>query len=274
MLENSDLEHACLYAGSLAAEMPDLSPWLIRLDPTDTFMRKLCLSVPPEDLVAGQVSPPWAMWDRATVLFIRSRRDFDALRAHLRRYTAIRREQGETVMLRFWDPLIFEDAMTAYGPAGLVGLFRHINSFVVYHSHAALRRDFDGEVPAGRVQISTGHRETYVRLRRARLGDAACEHFMKLPDFQNDDRDKMRTAVDSYLSQARRIGLREAADMHQLALGLALSRGDDAFRTEQRKIYDCEDVTMRTRRNDIMQLVRARIDLARGTAASLEEACA
>lgn len=68
MIKFSELEHACLYDGEMAVELRDMAPWLVRLDPNNSFVRKLFSTTPD-----GTEPPAWMMWSKAPALYIRSR---------------------------------------------------------------------------------------------------------------------------------------------------------------------------------------------------------
>lgn len=255
MIESSELERACLYDGEMAVELRDMAPWLVRLDPGNSFVRKL-FSTTPEDTEP----PTWMMWSTAPAIYIRSRLDLHGLRTHLRHFTRIELEDGAESFLRFWDPLCFEDMMTAYAGGGMQGLFTGINSFVVYHSRAALCMTCDYKVQRVPVRINSEHRRHYRDLRRVRLADAITDHFLTLPEFCKEERSAMHLRVEKYLVQARRIGLREAADLHQLALGLALTHRDIDFQKNLKIIYDDDSRDMSQRRSDIIARITTRID--------------
>lgn len=258
MLDTSDLAHACLFNGETARELGDTAPWLVALDPANSFVRKLTLAAPK----GASVAPPWAMWSSAAVLFLRSRLDFDALRRHLRKFHLVTVD-GNATHLRFWDALIFEDATHAYGPGGLTGLFDGVDSVVVFHSRSAVRITCTEPVKKVPVQTTAEHRTQYRILRRSRLTDAVTDHFLTLPEFSEEEREVFRPRVAKYLDQARHLGLQDAADLHQVALGLALSRNEPELREQLRQLYANEDQSLVRRRARIMELIRARIDAAK-----------
>ena len=113
ILDASGLDHHCLYQGELAREVPDLAPWLVKLDPENLILRKLMLG-------SKETPPPaFALWPNAPALYIRSRLNLDQLLSHLRHFGQIDLKDSKPVFLRYWGPLVLEDIMTAYGAGGL-----------------------------------------------------------------------------------------------------------------------------------------------------------
>ncbi len=97
VLENSELEHRCLFQGEAYDELKDVAPWIVRLEEGNDFTRHLFTHDPDEDV-------PWYLWDKEPGIFIRSRASLEQLRGHFRTFTKLRDKDGKWFYLRFWDP--------------------------------------------------------------------------------------------------------------------------------------------------------------------------
>ena len=97
-LEASELRFRCFFKGDALRDLGDAAPWLVEMEPGDTFCKRL--------LTRGDA--PWEMWDRSGVLFLRSGRDFDGLWQHLRKFTRIPNGQGGQSFFRYWEPQLWD----------------------------------------------------------------------------------------------------------------------------------------------------------------------
>ncbi|MFQ6550400.1 DUF4123 domain-containing protein [Aestuariibius sp. 2305UL40-4] len=113
LLHASELEHGCLYHGRAKEEWGDVAPWLVRLDPDHGLTRQLFL--PGDDRAA-------LSFQKAAALFLLSTDGFDAVAAHLRRFTKMRAEDGRVLMLRFYDPVTFSDLLDVMPPSQVAEL--------------------------------------------------------------------------------------------------------------------------------------------------------
>lgn len=102
LIANSGLEHGCLFKGKLAAELGDVAPWLVRLEPQSRFTRNL--------FTAGKM--PGALWDKRPGVLIRSRAAFQPLWGYLRKFTRLQDEAGKWFYFRFWEPDFLEAAQS------------------------------------------------------------------------------------------------------------------------------------------------------------------
>ncbi len=96
VLSTSGLEYACLFKGDAAQELRDVAPWIVKLEEGNRFVRHLFT----------QSDAPWAMWDHAPGIYIRSRDGLEDIRAHLRKFVKVRDEAGAWFYLRLYDPRI------------------------------------------------------------------------------------------------------------------------------------------------------------------------
>ncbi|MDO5603615.1 MAG: DUF4123 domain-containing protein [Paracoccus sp. (in: a-proteobacteria)] len=86
--------HACLFGGEAVETLGASAPWLIQLDPDARLTRLL--------FTHGRGGAGY--WGRDWGILIRSGAGFDALRAHLRRFTQIADAGGKRYFLRFYCP--------------------------------------------------------------------------------------------------------------------------------------------------------------------------
>ncbi|WP_225768817.1 DUF4123 domain-containing protein [Inquilinus sp. Marseille-Q2685] len=84
-------ESACLYQGEALAEYGDEAPWLATAGPHAELWTWL---------IEEGLGQRWGV-------FLASRRDFDAVRRHLRRFVKIRTWENQLVFFRFFDPFVW-----------------------------------------------------------------------------------------------------------------------------------------------------------------------
>lgn len=99
MLEQSELPFCCLFKDDAAEDIRDAAPYLVQLDPENTFTKRLFINDP---------DTPWHLWSQGPGVFIRAKTDLDALRAHFRKFTFLRDSgTGKWNVFRFHAPAIF-----------------------------------------------------------------------------------------------------------------------------------------------------------------------
>ncbi|WP_406721488.1 MULTISPECIES: DUF4123 domain-containing protein [Thioclava] len=100
VLEQTNGEYRCLFAGETAEDLEDLSPYLVRVASDDPLLRLLTTYDP-------ALSPDWTTkhaQHREAAIFIRSFAGFEALWAHLRHFLRVRDAKGQWYFFRFWEP--------------------------------------------------------------------------------------------------------------------------------------------------------------------------
>lgn len=97
LLEASGLQHLCLFKGDAYDELKTVAPWVVRLEEGNTFTRRL--------FTTGKA--PWNLWNKNPGIYVRSRRDIEALQRHLRKFTKIQDENGKWHFFRFWEQWYF-----------------------------------------------------------------------------------------------------------------------------------------------------------------------
>lgn len=93
LLEQSGLEHRCLFKNEAFDEMKDVAPWIVRLEKGSRFTRFL--------FTKSDASQH--LWDVKPGIFIRSDVTLDQLYRHFRKFTRIPDEQGKWHFLAYWS---------------------------------------------------------------------------------------------------------------------------------------------------------------------------
>lgn len=124
----SRLEHICLYAGQLPAELRVAAPYLVELAPGYKFTRPL--------LEMG--------WGQSWGVFLRID-DARNLRHHLRTFLRVQDESGRPLVFRYYDPRVLRGYLPTCEPGELATVFGPIASFVVEadRGEALLEFSFD-----------------------------------------------------------------------------------------------------------------------------------
>ena len=94
MLQDSGLEHRCLFTGAALTEAGDVAPWIVRLEPDNRFTRNLFTQGP----------APWQIWADGDAMILRARAGLDQMWRHLRRFTRVQDASGKWFYFRFWEP--------------------------------------------------------------------------------------------------------------------------------------------------------------------------
>ncbi|WP_417273764.1 DUF4123 domain-containing protein [Celeribacter halophilus] len=93
LIEQSELQNACLFLGDSGVEMRDAAPRLVQLDADSRFTRNL--------FTIG-AEPPRGLLDRVRPVLVRSTESFENLVRHFRRFTRVRAEEdGRWLYFRF-----------------------------------------------------------------------------------------------------------------------------------------------------------------------------
>jgi len=94
MLEDSDLEHLCLFKGKAYDDLKNVAPWIVQLEDGNTFTRNLFT----------RSDACWHLWDNEPGIYVRSRAPLDEMWRHFRTFTRVQDESGRWNYLRFWEP--------------------------------------------------------------------------------------------------------------------------------------------------------------------------
>jgi hypothetical protein len=105
MLADSGLAHRCLFKGEALEDLGDVGPWLVRLEETHDFTRRL--------FTKGDA--PWQMWDKEPGIYVRSAATLDELWRHFRKFTRVQDEVGKWYYFRFWEQKFLAPALRTDG---------------------------------------------------------------------------------------------------------------------------------------------------------------
>jgi hypothetical protein len=103
-LQASGLEHICLYEAEAGLE--EVAPWLVSLQTDTPFCQSL--------FMAGDA--PGCLWSREPGIFVRTGMTLADLRRHLRRFTRVTDEAGNSRLFRFWDPRVIGRYLPLHHP--------------------------------------------------------------------------------------------------------------------------------------------------------------
>lgn len=124
----SRLEHLCLYAGQLPAELRVAAPYLVELAAGYRFTRPL--------LEQG--------WGHSWGVFLRIG-DARNLRHHLRGFLRVQDESGRPLVFRYYDPRVLRAYLPTCEPTELATVFGPIASFVVEADRGSALLEFSFE---------------------------------------------------------------------------------------------------------------------------------
>jgi hypothetical protein len=116
----------CLYQGPTAAEMAAVAPYLVRIGPrTDVF--------------------DWLWdegWGESWGIFIWSVATIEQLRAHFRKLTKVRTEDGKVLLFRFYDPDVLSIFLPTCTPAQIEEMFGPVMRFFMEASDGAAIEEY------------------------------------------------------------------------------------------------------------------------------------
>lgn len=115
LLQESRVESACLYDGTLSRAIAEVAPYLVRLDMGSTFVRALYANG----------------WDHAWGIVLRTSAQLKVLRRHLRTLAYARTEEGKKLLFRYYDPRVLRIFLPTCDHAQLDEVFGPIDAFVV-----------------------------------------------------------------------------------------------------------------------------------------------
>ena len=107
-LAASGLEHDSLFNAEGRDDYADSGPWLVRFEPGNAFVRDFFSTT-------EQDTKPWALWDCAPGIILRAACDFRTLRAHFRRFTKVRDDQGKWIYFRFYEDWVLQCYLETVG---------------------------------------------------------------------------------------------------------------------------------------------------------------
>lgn len=107
MLAGSLLDYVSLFQGGAQAELAEVAPYLVRLEPENPFTRRLFTR-------PGALG---GLWGANGGIFLLSSAPLADIRRQLRKYTRIRDEGGKWYYYRFWEPRVFRANALHYDAA-------------------------------------------------------------------------------------------------------------------------------------------------------------
>ena len=107
-------EHFCLYAGELEADVAEVAPYLVRLEPEGGFVEWL--------LKEG--------WGKHWGIFVTAPVDLRAMRKHFRSILLVRDAEDETLYFRYYDPRVIRVYLPTCNAAELRLVSAPIRSWV------------------------------------------------------------------------------------------------------------------------------------------------
>ncbi|MBL3576326.1 DUF4123 domain-containing protein [Rhodovulum sulfidophilum] len=252
-LENSNLDHACLFRGKALETVGHLGPWLVCLGQNDQFTRRLFT----------ESKQKWGLWGKRPGIFIRSTCRLQELCDHLRRFTYVQTAAGRRMIFRFWDTECAGALLSAYFDSGLFRLFENIHSIIIIDDSRA--DIYQAPVCQSRKPFRLTHAGTqrYLALRQEKLCDQIAKAFSNIPEFRESAPNAIREAVGYYVSYGVSFGFRDGPDLFRLALGISLTKCPETTMEEVRAIYSNSFLTESERRAAIIAHVAPHIDAAK-----------
>lgn len=95
-LEDTTLDHRCLFKGDAFDKLKDVAPWVIRLEEGNVFTRNLFT----------RSDAPWHLWASEPGIYFRSHGSLEDLWNHFRKFTKVQDEFGKRYYSRFFDPKV------------------------------------------------------------------------------------------------------------------------------------------------------------------------
>lgn len=139
LLDSSGLEYRCLFKGEAYDNLKYVAPWIVLLDDSNDFTRKLFT----------RSGSPWHLWDIEPGIYIRSPASLDDMCRHFRKFTRIQDESGKWYYLRFWDKSVLNAARR--GGFGAADFYQKLTSGV-----AIIWRNPEPEMPNRFLRMAWG----------------------------------------------------------------------------------------------------------------------
>jgi hypothetical protein len=121
MILECGMRYACLYAGAIPVELAKVAPYVVRLSPTHAATLEL--------LEAG--------WGDSWGVFACTAADVETVRRHLRRFLRVQREDGRTMIFRYYDPRVLRVYLPTCTASELATFFGPLARFVVEDADAS-----------------------------------------------------------------------------------------------------------------------------------------
>jgi hypothetical protein len=121
MVRACGLPYACLYAGPIPAELAEAAPYVVQLRRDHPF---------PGELLEEA-------WGKSWGVFATAPSDLEAMRRHLRRFLRVKREDGKTMVFRYYDPRVLRVYLPTCTDAELATFFGPVSRFVLEDADAS-----------------------------------------------------------------------------------------------------------------------------------------
>ena len=108
-------EFECLYRGTLAPDMAEVAPYLVRLDWPHPF----------SDWLLDEA------WGKHWGIFVRTNAAFTAIRRHFRRFLRVKKPDGKVYLFRFYDPRVARIFLPTCNREELQFLFGPISNWLL-----------------------------------------------------------------------------------------------------------------------------------------------
>ncbi len=119
-------EIACLYQGEAAEELAAVGPYLVRLGPRKDVFDWL-----------------WDKgWGRSWGIFLWSAAGFAEVRAHFRKLTKVKTEDGQMLLFRFYDPRVLPIFLPTCTPAQIEEMFGPVMRYFVETESGTILEEF------------------------------------------------------------------------------------------------------------------------------------
>ncbi|HEY3820073.1 MAG TPA: DUF4123 domain-containing protein [Polyangiaceae bacterium] len=115
MVRACGLPHACLYAGRIPPELAKVAPYVVEVRRDHPFLEAL--------LERG--------WGKSWGVFATAPCDLEAMRRHLRHFLRVQREDGKTMVFRYYDPRVLRVYLPTCTEAELTTFFGPVSRFVL-----------------------------------------------------------------------------------------------------------------------------------------------
>lgn len=122
LLENSGLEHRCLFKGEAYDELRDVAPWIVQLEDGNHFTRSLFT----------RSDAPWHLRDTELGIYIRSRDTLEEIWRHFRKFARVKMPEKGWIFFRYYDPSVLDAIIESRESLhhGCFGFMRPFHSIV------------------------------------------------------------------------------------------------------------------------------------------------
>ena len=218
MLTASGLDHECLLQGKARDELRNAAPYLVRLDPTNTFTRHLFT----------RSNDAWHLWDREPGLYMRHAGSMEDVRRHFRRFTRLRHANGSWFYFRFWDSTCFEDFIRSHDEQGGLSIFKGVDAFVTVTRTGSCVHTVTEERNESMLFVTDASMAKYTKRRRAlRIGIMA-DAMPRSPELETMTKEEFRDLVGVHYGRGTELGFKADRDIYRFVLGNTLIAHDRA----------------------------------------------